>query len=206
MTKTLDNLQFIEYQEAPNLGIAGFIDVETTGLSPAYEEIVELAIILFSFNRHTGQIVGIVDEYCELREPGKPIPRSASKVHGIYDKDVKGKSLDEQKITEMVAQAEFLVAHNAPFDRGFVNQLFDCCCNKTWLCSMRGINWRRKGFQSMALQKLLAAHGINVSRAHRAIDDAKASLLLLSLASEEGACYFSELLAKVSKDKKSYGV
>ena len=50
-------------------GIAGFIDVETTGLSPHYHEIVEFAICLFKFERENGEVKRIVEEYAGLREP-----------------------------------------------------------------------------------------------------------------------------------------
>lgn len=104
----------------PGWGIAGFVDVETTGLSPRYDEVVELALVLFAFDRQTGGIVGIVDEYVGLREPGRSIPRDASEVHGLTMDGVRGCCLDCGVIERLIARAEFLVAHNASFDRGFV--------------------------------------------------------------------------------------
>ncbi|MFZ3171195.1 MAG: exonuclease domain-containing protein [Carboxydocellales bacterium] len=178
------------------VGIAGYLDVETTGLSPVSDEIVELALCLFEFRRETGEIISIVDEYVGLRESIKPIPWAASRIHGIYQRDVKGKHLDHGRIEEMLQRAEFLVAHNASFDRGFMIRLFPYCEQKPWLCSMRGINWKQKGFPSAALQRLLAAHQINVQRAHRADDDVQAALKLLAQLDQNGKVYFRELLEK----------
>ncbi len=189
---TVSKSQLIDIVEGT--GLAGFIDVETTGLSPVQHEIIEFAICLFRFERSTGEIVGIVDEYVGLREPDRPIPWQASRIHGLYDRDVQGQRLDEARIMGILNQAEFLVAHNASFDRGFVERLFCHCQGKPWLCSMRGINWKQKGFASKALQNLLAAHRINVARAHRAQDDVKAAITLLSQRTEDGYTYFYELI------------
>lgn len=184
------------------LGIAGFLDVETTGLSAASDEIIEFALCLFEFRRETGEITRITEEYVGLREPAAPISPGAARIHGIYPHDVKGKQLDHERIEVMLHRAEFLIAHNAPFDRGFVGRLFDVCAQKPWLCSMRGIKWREKGFASMGLQNLLKAHGINVHRSHRAEDDVKAAIKLLSQISRNGKTYFLELLEQLPGKEK----
>lgn len=178
----------------PLWGVAGFVDVETTGLSPHTEEIVELALVLFAFDRASGEIVGIVDEYTGLREPIKPIPAAATAIHGITHAHVRGKRLDDARIAALIARAEFLVAHNAPFDRAFVERLYPFVTAKPWLCSMRGIDWRGRGFPSRGLQNLLRAHRIRVARAHRGEDDVKAALRLLATRDATGVPYFRELL------------
>lgn len=179
------------------LGIGGFIDVETTGLSPAADEVVELALCLFEFRRDTGEITRIVDQYVGLRQPAVPISPGAFDVHGITDRAVKGKRLDEARITKMLEEAEFLVAHNAAFDRGFVVRLFETCATKPWLCSMNGINWWHKGYASKGLQYLLSAHGIDPRRSHRADSDVNAAIKLLSCCGADGKSYFSELIERL---------
>lgn len=188
-----------EGKECP--GIAGFIDVETTGLSPYQDEVIELALSLFSFERASGMITGIVDEYCGLREPGVPISSGALRVHGIRPEHVLGRRLDDLRIRSMFARAEFLVAHNASFDRGFVARLFPESAAKPWLCSMRGINWRGKGFGGMSLQRLLDAHGIVSERAHRADYDVKCAIRLLSCTASHGRPYFFELLEVLNRQQ-----
>ena len=68
--------------------VAAVIDVETTGLDVTRDDVVELAIALFAYDPDTGRIVAILDAYSGLRDPGKPIPRKATAVHGICDNDV----------------------------------------------------------------------------------------------------------------------
>lgn len=176
---------------------AGCIDVETTGLRPYVDEVVEFAIVLFSFDPATGEVLGIDDEYVGLREPSRPIPPDASKVHGLTDHDVKGQRLDEAKVISLISQAELLIAHNVAFDRPFVERLFPIAAAKRWLCSMNGIPWRAEGFPSKGLQPLLRSHRIHPGRAHRGGDDARATIRLLSQRDRSGVYYLRRLLEPV---------
>ncbi len=176
---------------------AAVIDVETTGLSPLADEVVELAIVLFSFDPITGRVVEELEAYSGLRDPGRPIPPGATAQHGIRDEDVRGQRLDEERIRAILRRAHYLIAHNAPFDRGFVGRLFPETRQMQWLCSMEGIAWRQKGFPSKGLQALLAAHRIEPGSAHRALDDARATLRLLAAAKPGGGTYLKELLPKL---------
>lgn len=177
------------------LGLAALVDVETTGLSPARHEVLEMAVLLFAFRRDSGQIIELVDEYIGLREPRRRyIPRQATAIHGITYDMVQGKALDDQRILSLFRRAEFLVAHNASFDFGFVARMYPEVHHKPWLCSMRQINWRRYGYTSRGLQQLLAAHGIYPATAHRADADCRAVLALLNRPSPQGNTYFQELL------------
>ena len=175
-------------------GIGGFIDVETTGLNPYQDEIIELAIFLFAFNRKTHFIDGIVAQYSGLREPSVPISPGAARVNGITLDEVRGKRLDDERINDLIGRAEFLIAHNATFDRGFVCRIYQSAAVKPWLCSMKGIDWYRKGYSSRSLQNLLKGHGIRPVTAHRADGDVQAALQLLSRNNSEGRCYLAELL------------
>ena len=180
------------------VGIAGYLDVETTGLSPYDHEVIELALALFTFNRQTGEIIEVCDEYVGLREPGRDIPYGATRIHGLTMEHVRGKELDYERIEQMLEQAEFLVTHNASFDRGFVTRLVPKTQSKNWLCSMRGIKWRYMGFASAALQNLLHWHGIKPAQAHRAGADVQCAIELLSRRNAHGDTYFLELLRGVS--------
>lgn len=184
------------YAGDDSIGLAGFIDVETTGLNPHTDEIVEFAIVLFAFDRFKSSIVGVVDEYVGLREPSRNIPPQATRIHGITDADVAGQQLDGNKIKQLMQRAEFLVAHNATFDQGFVTRLFPISELKLWLCSMRHVDWYGRGYGSRSLQALLQAHGIQVTHAHRGEVDVKAALTLLAQLDASGTPYFADLLRR----------
>ncbi|MEN6603913.1 MAG: exonuclease domain-containing protein [Bryobacteraceae bacterium] len=183
-----------ENNETTNLAYAAIVDVETTGFSHEYDEVVELAIVLFSFDRATGEFVEIVDQYQGLRDPGRSIPPEATNVHGLRYEDVQGQRLDEGKVREILSRAELLISHNERFDRGFLKRLFREADCKRWRCSMNGINWRRKGYPSKGLQELLAVHQIPVDTAHRALADVRSTLALLNYVQPSGRTYLAELL------------
>ncbi|MBS4007509.1 MAG: hypothetical protein KGZ45_03665 [Clostridium sp.] len=180
--------------EKGNVRQACFLDVETTGLSARTEEVVELAICLFDFGRDSGEIIRIVDTYVGLREPGVPISAAAAHVHGLRLEDLRGRKLDHGRVEKIIQAADFIVAHNANFDRGFVVKLIPLSKRKQWLCSMSGVDWYGKGFPSRGLQNLLSSHGIHTKRSHRAEDDVRAALTLLGRRGQDGRTYFAELL------------
>lgn len=62
-----------------------FIDLESTGLNPRLDRIVELALL-----RVTPE--GEVLERVRRFNPGQPIPSEASRIHGITDADVAGEA------------------------------------------------------------------------------------------------------------------
>ncbi len=183
-----------EEQPSFTYGIGGCIDVETTGLSPNNDEVIELALVLFFYNRKTGEITEVLDGYTGLREPDCSISRGASKVHGLTKRKLRGKELDNKRILALLKQADFLISHNARFDYSFVTPLFPEAAAKPWYCSMNGISWRRKGFSSKGLQSLLGDHSIEVAQSHRALDDARAVVTLLGRCNNKGKPYLSELL------------
>lgn len=179
--------------------VAAVIDVETTGLDVTRDDVVELAIALFAYDPDTGRIVAILDAYSGLRDPGKPIPRKATAVHGICDNDVCGKRLDDVRVLDLLRKANFLVAHNAAFDRPFVERLYPQAKGKFWACSMSGIPWNDMGFPSRGLQNLLRYHGIVAERAHRGEADVRATLTLLARKDSAGRYYFRYLLDRLKR-------
>ncbi len=62
-----------------------FFDLETTGLNPAQDRIVEMAVLLV---RPDGEQVSRVRRF----NPEMPIPDEASRIHGIRDEDVAGEA------------------------------------------------------------------------------------------------------------------
>lgn len=167
------------------------MDVETTGLDPARDKIIEIAAVLFAFESDTGSIVGIVEEYVGQEDPGREVPFDVYLVNGLQRDKLKGKMIDWNKVRELAERAEFYVAHNAKFDYDFVGSKLP---RKKWLCSMEHIDWKRLGYSKRGLQYLLEAHEICTRDAHRAGGDAYAVLALLSIVSSDGRTYLKWLL------------
>jgi DNA polymerase-3 subunit epsilon len=91
------------------------VDVETTGLSPDSDNIVEIGAVEFNAS-------GVVRTFATLVNPGRPIPASATALHGITDTMVAHAPPFRAAVTQLLAMAEgkILVAHNARFDAAFL--------------------------------------------------------------------------------------
>ena len=92
-------------------------DFETTGLSPAIDRITEIGAVVFE-NGEMGQT------YCEFVNPQMPIPSKIVDLTGITDNMVKNAPTEDIAIPaflDFIGEDAVLVAHNAPFDVGFLN-------------------------------------------------------------------------------------
>lgn len=158
------------------------VDTETTGLDPDSDEVIELALLPFAYERDSGAIVG-VDQNAALsafRQPSLPIPPESSKIHGITDAMVKGQTIDAERIRALIQPAHIVIAHNAAFDRPMVEKHWPIFEEKHWACSFAEIDWKAEGLGSAKLDYLLWARGW-FHDGHRAMSDAEAALFLLTL-------------------------
>jgi DNA polymerase-3 subunit epsilon len=155
-----------------------FVDVETTGLNPATDEIIELAMVPFDFSGD-GRIFAVHESFSRFRDPGRPIPAVVTALTGISDAMVAGASIGVAEIEAFVGPAALVVAHNAAFDRRFLERL--CCAFVTlaWACSWADLPWADEGFDSAKLGHLATAHGF-FHDGHRAVHDCHAGIEILS--------------------------
>jgi DNA polymerase III subunit epsilon len=155
------------------------LDTETTGLDQSKEKIIELALLRVDVDTATGLPVGEVQVYDGLEDPGKPIPPEVLKITGITDADVAGQALDEVRIAEMLQGVDVVVAHNAGFDRPFVESRIPAFANVDWACSFADIDWKAQGRSSAKLESLAHENGWFYD-AHRAEMDCHALLAVLA--------------------------
>ena len=159
------------------------IDTETTGLSHAADKIIELAMLLVEVDTATGLPLGPVETFEGFEDPGMPIPEVARAITGITDEMVQGQRLDDEQVAAMVGQADLVVAHNAGFDRPFVEARFPGFAQKPWACSFMDIDWKAMGAESGKLSALARDQGLFFD-AHRALVDCHALLQVLSVRGE----------------------
>lgn len=159
-----------------------FVDTETTGLDPESDEVIELALLPFEYERETGVIVSVdhAGALSALRQPSKPIPAESTRIHGISDAMVAGQAIDEARVRAIVEPAHIVLAHNAGFDRPMLEKHWPVFEDKHWACSLEEIDWRGEGLGSARLDYLLWARGF-FHEGHRALSDAEAALFLLTL-------------------------
>lgn len=183
------------------------LDVETTGLRPGSDEIIELALILFTYNSETGNILSLIEQDSFLREPlsyqAKRNYGQAYRVHGISYSSVEGKSFHDEKIKSYINRADSIFAHNASFDRSFLYQMYPEINDHKWFCTMRNVPWKQYGFLNSKLLTLLQAHDITNFQTHRAMDDISYLMQLLQKPNPLGLPYLKDVIAKKPMRKYS---
>lgn len=155
------------------------LDTETTGLSHQADKIIELAMLLVEVDLASGLPFGPVTLFEGFEDPGMPIPAVAQQVTGISDDMVAGHRLDDAQVEALAARADLIVAHNAGFDRPFMEARFPGFAAKAWACSFADIDWKAAGAESAKLSALAQNHGWFYD-AHRAQVDCHALLQVLS--------------------------
>jgi DNA polymerase-3 subunit epsilon len=104
----------------PRLTDVSFValDTETTGLFPIMHRLVEVGAVRF---RLDGQELAT---FQMLIYPEIPIPKDVQHVHGITNRMVRGKPTIEHVLPQFIEflghHETILLAHNAPFDLGFL--------------------------------------------------------------------------------------
>lgn len=153
------------------------IDIETTGLDPENDKIVEIA--------YTDVVDGVISgTYSQLINPGISIPYSASAINHITDSDVADAPLIDD-IDWDKYKSHLFVAHNAPFDSGFIKRYV----GGDWICTKRCAQHVWPDLDSYSNQALRYYLGIDVKGdPHRAAFDTMvtAGILLRILAEHEG--------------------
>jgi DNA polymerase-3 subunit epsilon len=154
------------------------LDVETTGLNTRQDEVIELAMVKFTY-LPDDRIAAITEVFSAFNEPSTPIPEEITVLTGIADEMVSGHRIDPDAVASFVSDAVLIVAHNANFDRRFAERYWPQFEKKPWACSATEVEWRKHGFDGSRLGYLLAGVGL-FHQAHRAIDDCRALIEILS--------------------------
>lgn len=155
-----------------------FVDTETTGLEARSDKIIELGMLAFDYDAH-GNVYGVREAYSGLEDPGAPLPQAVVDLTGITDDDVAGQRFDDGAVLEEASAASLVIAHNAAFDRPFLERRFPVFEGKPWACSIRDVGWRQLGFSSTSLEFLAFRRGFYFE-GHRAMVDCRAGLELLA--------------------------
>jgi DNA polymerase-3 subunit epsilon len=170
------------------------LDLETTGYRYETEHILEIGLWFFKYDRQSKRIIALGDRVDALQEVPKEIPRRISLLTGIESRDIRGSQIPWRDIARRLSNVSLVVAHNAAFDRPFVDRKIDLKFPGVWCCSMSQIDWLERGFPSAGLELLTHRHGYFFS-GHRASNDVLAVMNLLTFSAPGNErSYFSELL------------
>jgi DNA polymerase-3 subunit epsilon len=148
-----------------------FVDLETSGVSPADDRITEIGIVLVDDDV-------LVEEWSSLVDPGVPIPAEIQALTGITNEMVRGAPRFAQLLPDVAARlaGRVFVAHNARFDYGFLKAEFRRAGERFGadvLCTVRLSRRLFPQYGSHRLDALIDRHRLPAADRHRALGDAR---------------------------------
>jgi DNA polymerase-3 subunit epsilon len=158
---------------------AAIVDTETTGTEHSSDRIIELAVLVFEYCHATGAVGRVLDTYDGLEDPGRPIPPESTAIHGITDAMVAGQRIDDARVAQLLEGVGVVIAHNAGFDRRFLESRLPVFTGLPWACSWQEVPWATAGIASSKLEYLAYRCGF-FYEAHRAEADCHALLQVLA--------------------------
>lgn len=175
-----DEKYFITFNEKDiNLKDAVYVvfDIETTGLSQTYDNIIEIAA-------HKVYQGGIIDSYEVFVNPRMPIPPKIVELTSITDEMVKDAKPIEDILPEFLdfCKDTILVAHNAKFDVGMIYRDMERLnYPKEDFPVIDTLNLFRAGYyeetKAFNLKALCKYFKVKQEHHHRAIDDTRVTAL-----------------------------
>jgi DNA polymerase-3 subunit epsilon len=159
--------------------IAAVVDVETTGTNPDGDKIIEFGICLFEYDRQSGRIYKVLGSWEWFEDPGFSIPPQITSITGITDEMVAGHCIDHRAVDDLLRRVVLVIAHNADFDRRFLEKRLPVFAATHWACSRFDIDWKAEGIRSSALEFIAYSLGF-FHDGHRAASDCRATVHALA--------------------------
>ena len=153
-----------------------FVDLETTGLDFAGDEIIEIGIKTIAVNKSDYSDFKAIKAYESYQDTEIEISSEITQLTGISKDMIEGHSIEWRKVEDILGISDIVVAHNASFDRAFLEKNIDF--ENVWTCSKNDVNWKERGFFNTKLELLSIWHGFYYD-SHRAMNDVNATIHLL---------------------------
>lgn len=146
------------------------VDIETTGLNPVYDAIIEISAIKVKNNKAQG-------EFSALINPKRSVPRFITNLTGIDNSMLKDAKETKEVLKDFCTfiQTNPIVGHNIKFDLSFINKNLEKHFSKTLPNDYADtLFFSRKIYTNLASHKLtkIAEYlNIDTQNAHRALKD-----------------------------------
>ncbi len=150
-----------------------FVDLETTGLDPRYDEVIEVGIVFVEDDV-------VVKRVSRLFRPSRPLPLVIQRLTGLTDLQLRGEAdfvsfLPE--LTQLLA-GWTVVAHNAAFEQSFLGPLLEEL-QAPLLDTCELLHYLHPELVSHSLESLIKWTRVGSIAAHRALQDCEDTLAAL---------------------------
>jgi len=190
---------------APVNGEFVAFDIETTGLSPSFDSIIEIGAVRF----RNGELI---ESFNTFVDPERPIPAKITELTGINDEMVRGAPKIREALESFVrfTDGQVLAAHNATFDIGFISAAcvkLSVDFNPTFIDTRNMSRGMLANISRFDLHTVANELNIPKFNHHRASDDAGAVAYILSafleLMKKDGIKDIQEINAYLGKRASS---
>ena len=180
-------------------------DVETTGLNPAENEIIEIGALKVREGK-------VAERFMELVRPLSPVSPSITALTGITNQMVSSARSRHDVISDFLAFCgeDVLIGHNVSFDYSFVKTSAAAVglpFEKSGIDTLKIAQKVHKDLESRSLESLCRYYHIENRSAHRAYHDALATAKLYQTLAHyfeaENPRLFSPVQQKLAKNKKA---
>ncbi|HYR55394.1 MAG TPA: exonuclease domain-containing protein [Myxococcaceae bacterium] len=150
-----------------------FVDLETTGLDPSIDRVIEVGALFVDEGK-------VVRRISKLFESPFPLPLSIRRLTGIDDADLAGQPAFEAFVPELRAALSgwTVVAHNASFEQSFLAELLEQI-DAPVLDSCELLHYLYPELESYSLESMIRWTGIGDRATHRALKDCEDTFAML---------------------------
>jgi DNA polymerase III epsilon subunit family exonuclease len=173
------------------------LDLETTGLNPVKDQIIEIGAVKFDPNSY--EVLGEYHTLVKLNEGD--LPANISMLTGIRREDLESGKSEEEAVKELVdfVGNSIILGHHLPFDLSFIARYHEL---ENDFIDTKSMAYMVNPNVSTSLKALCKRYEINNKAPHRALNDARATWLVFHelfflLNREESEIWTEDNLQKV---------
>lgn len=176
--KSFTHLKWTKWNTITRISDYVVLDVETTGLKPGVDKIIEIGMVKVIDGKPCG-------EFSSLINPEMSIPTRITKITGITNEDVAAAPLFSSLANQIRSFLgdSLVLGHNVDFDLSFLAHALAACGSRPSFTCLDTCALARKAFPELPnhkLDTLSSALALSDKQTHRALDDVYCTISLFN--------------------------